>query len=103
MGDKKAAATRQTIVKAVWKNRNIKIRQTDVDRIVTDVFKAIVDSAKANGSVKLKEFGTFSVVCRKSRAYHTPTGQSGCTDDTNKLVFFPSEKVIEMLNDNVEE
>lgn len=102
MVDRKTA-TRQTITSMVQKNSNTVITKSEIERIVGETLDAIIEAAKMYDSVKLKGFGTFKVVQRKPKAYHTPTGQIGCTDKIYRLVFKPSRNVTERLNGDTEE
>lgn len=95
----KKKATRDTIVNMIYERENGRISKRQLDEIVVDVLDAIIEAVEENGRVVFRGFGEFTIVPCVPRKYRTPSGQTGCSEAKNKLVFRAGDNVTKRLND----
>ena len=69
------------------------------ENLIEDFFKTIIDNLKKEGTLKLSNFGTFSIRQKKSRLGRNPkTKEEKIISERNVVLFKPSKEFKEFIN-----
>ena len=74
------------------------------ENLIEDFFKTIIDNLKKERTLKLSNFGTFSIRQKKSRLGRNPkTKEEKMISERNVVLFKPSKEFKDFINLNVNE
>ena len=69
------------------------------ENLIEDFFKTIIDNIKKENTLKLSNFGTFSIRQKKSRLGRNPkTKEEKIISERNVVLFKPSKEFKEFVN-----
>ena len=81
---------------------NLGIPKTFSKKILDTVLDIITEGLITNGFVKIKGFGTFKIVKKKSRLGRNPkTGEKYAIKPRKVILFYPSKHVKRTINEKI--
>lgn len=89
--------TKKNIVNSVYMQIGYSKKISEI--LLDDIIKIISDNLKAHKSIKISNFGTFSVRLKKSRQGRNPkTKESKIISERNVVLFKPSKEFKDFIN-----
>ena len=89
--------TREDIAESL--HNDFGLTKKDCIIFVNDIINIIIEGLKTSGYVKIHNFGSFKVICKKSRIGRNPkTMENVIINERNVLKFKPSKITLDYIN-----
>tara|TARA_A100001011_G_scaffold338694_1_gene369662 strand:+ start:170 stop:460 length:291 start_codon:yes stop_codon:yes gene_type:complete len=95
---KRSNITKDEILKTI--NSSIGTPLSLSEKILNEILNIIVDGLNSENIVKIKGFGTFKILNKKSRTGRNPkTGQTHLINARKTVTFYPSKNFKRVINE----